>query len=138
MVDRFTKMAHFFPLSTDTAIKGLDNLYLKEVCWLDSLSSTVVSDRDNQFKSKFWLLLIELSKVDIRLSTTFHPLTDGQKERVNQVLEQYLSSYYSYQQDDWIDLLPQAEHVYNFTVTESTKMSLFKPNYELSLWTNWP
>src|SRR6266852_8337320 len=99
-------MAYFLPLSTDTPIKDLANLYLKEVWRLHGLSSSAVSDRDNPFQSKFWLSLMELLNMDIRLSTAFHPQTDRQTERVNQVLEQYLRSYYSYQQDDWTELLP--------------------------------
>ncbi len=128
IVDQFTKMAHFIPLSTDTPIKDLANLYLKEVWRLHGLPSTAVSDRDSRFQSKFWLSLMELINVDIRLSTAFHPQTDGQTERVNQVLEQYLRSYCSYQQDDWAELLPLAEHAYNSAVSESTKMSPFEAN----------
>jgi hypothetical protein len=138
IVDRFTKMAHFLPLSTDTPIKDLANLYLKEVWRLHGLPSTAVSDRDSRFQSKFWLSLMELLNVDIRLSTAFHPQTDGQTERVNQVLEQYLRSYCSYQQDDWAELLPLAEHAYNSAVSESTKMSPFEANYGFSPRTNWP
>jgi len=81
---------------------------------------------------------MELLKVDIRLSTAFHPQTDGQTERVNQVLEQYLRSYCSYQQDDWAELLPLAEHAYNSAVSESTKMSPFEANYGFNPRTNWP
>jgi transposase InsO family protein len=80
-------MAHFLSLSTKTSIKDLANLYLKEVWQLHGLPSIVVSDRNSRFQSKFWLSLIELLKVDIRLSTAFHLQTDGQTERVNQVLE---------------------------------------------------
>jgi hypothetical protein len=53
IVDCFTKMAHFLPLSTDTPIKDLANLYLKDVWRLHGLPSTAVSDRDSRFQSKF-------------------------------------------------------------------------------------
>jgi transposase InsO family protein len=138
IVDRFTKMAHFLPLSTDTPIKDLANLYLKEVWRLHGLTSTAVSDRDSCFLSKFWVSLMELLKVDIRLSTAFHPQTDEQTERVNRVLEQYLRSYCSYQQDDWAELQPLVEHAYNSPVSESTMMSPFEANYGFSPHTNWP
>jgi hypothetical protein len=68
----------------------------------------------------------------------FHPQTDRQTERVNQVLEQYLRSYCSYQQDDWAELLLLAEHAYNSAVSESTKVSPFEANYGFSPRTNWP
>ena len=103
-----------------------------------TLPTTVVSDRDSRFQSKLWFSLMELLKADIRLSTAFHPQMDGKTERVNQVLEQYLRSYCSYQQDDWADLLPLAEHAYNSAVSESTKMSPFEANYGFSPCTNWP
>jgi hypothetical protein len=77
IVDRFTKMAHFLPLSTDNPIKDLANLYLKEVWRVHGLPSKAVFDRDSRFQSKFWLSLMELKKVDIRLSTVFHPQMNG-------------------------------------------------------------
>ena len=80
---------------------------------------------------------MELLDVDVRMSTAFYPQTDGQTERVNQILEQYLRSYCSYQQDDWAELLPLTEHAYNSAVSESTKVSPFEANYGFSPRTNW-
>jgi hypothetical protein len=137
IIDQLIMMAHFLPLSTDTPIKDLANLYLKDVWRLHGLPSTEVSDRDTCFQYKFWLPLMELLKVDMRLSTAFHPQTDGKTEKVNQVLEQYLRGYCSYQQNDWGGLLPLVEHTYNSTICESTKMSTFEPNFGFSPRTNW-
>jgi len=137
VVDRFSKMSHFIPLSTDTPITELANLFLKEVWRLHGLPSSVVSDRDSRFQSKFWLAIMDALKVEVNFSTAFHPQTDGQTERVNQILEQYLRCYCSYQQDDWAELLPLAEHAYNSAVSESTKVSPFEANYGFSPRTNW-
>jgi len=137
VVDRFSKMAHFIPLSTDTPIKEIANIFLREIWRLHGLPSSVISDRDSRFQSKFWLEVMDALKVDVRLSTAFHPQTDGQTERVNQILEQYLRCYCSYQQDDWAELLPLAEHAYNSAVSESTKISPFEANYGFSPQTNW-
>ena len=63
------------------------------------------------------------------LSTAFHPQSDGQTERLNQTLEQYLRTFINYDQDDWIQLLPLAEYAYNNSVTAPTKMSPFYANY---------
>jgi hypothetical protein len=71
------------------------------------------------------------------MSTAFHPQTDGQTERVNEVLEVYLRHYCSFQQDDWTDLLPLAEHAYNTAVSETTKMSPFFANYGYQPETQW-
>ena len=71
------------------------------------------------------------------MSRAFHPQPDGQTERVNQILEQYLRSYCAYQQDDWAEILPIAEHAYNSSFSESTKISPFEANYGFSSRTNW-
>jgi hypothetical protein len=71
------------------------------------------------------------------ISTAFHPQTDGQTEKVNEVLEVYLRHYFPFQQDDWADLLPLAEHAYNTAVSETTKMSPFFANYGHQPETQW-
>ena len=63
------------------------------------------------------------------MSSAYHPQTDGQTERVNQVLEQYLRCSINYHQDNWVDLLPLAEFVYNNTIQDSTKQMPFFANY---------
>jgi len=73
--------------------------------------------------------LMRLLQVKLNVSTAFPPETHGQTERVNQIMEQYLRSYCSYQQDDWVSLLPFAEHAYNISLSESAKASPFESNY---------
>ena len=72
---------------------------------------------------------MEILGVGRKLSTAFHPETDGQTERVNQTLEQYLRAFCNYDQNDWYELLPLAEYTYNNSMTEATGMSLFYANY---------
>src|SRR6202030_1003314 len=62
------------------------------------------------------------------LSTAYHPETDGQTERVNQILEQYIHLYINYQQDDWVSLLPLAEFAYNNTPHSTTQVTPFFAN----------
>ena len=137
VVDRFSKMAHFIPLSTDTPIKEIANIFLREIWRLHGLPNSVASDRDSRFQSNFWLCVMELLDVDVRMSTAFHPQTDGQTARVNQILEQYLRSYCSYQQDDWAELLSLAEHAYISAVSKSTKITPFEANYGFCPRTKW-
>jgi len=80
---------------------------------------------------------MQLLQVKLNLSTAFHPESDRQTESVNQTLEQYLRSYCSYLQDDWVSLLAFAEHAYNTSMSESTKASPFKINYGFSPQTQW-
>ena len=77
------------------------------------LPDSIVSDRGSVFTAKFWSSLCYHLKIKQKLSTAFHPQTDGQTERQNQTLEQYLRIYVNYQQDNWAELLPLAEFAYN-------------------------
>ena len=64
-----------------------------------------------------------------KLSTAYHPQTNGQTERTNQTLEQYLRNYVNDRQDDWVQWLPIAQYAYNTAESESTKVSPFYANY---------
>jgi hypothetical protein len=84
-----------------------------------------VSDRGSQWDSVFWKELCRLWGVEERMSTAFHPQTDGQSEIINQELERYLRQYCSWQQDDWDEWLFLAEAAQNAAPSESTKVSPF-------------
>ncbi len=139
VVDRLTKMAHFIPMVTGekSPAKDLAMTFAREIWRHHGLPSDVVSDRGSVFISGFWKELMEHLGVDLNLSTAFHPQTDGQTERINQVLEAYLRHYSNFQQDDWADLLPLAEHAYNTATSESTKVSPFFANYGFNPETQW-
>jgi len=129
IVDRFSKIAPFIPLKTEEHIKKLALIFRKKIWRLHRLPETISSDRDTRFTSNLWMSLMQLLQVKLNVSTTFHPETDRQTERVNQTLEQYLRSYSSYQQDDGVSLLRFAEHAYNISLSESAKASPFEINY---------
>lgn len=128
-VDRFTKMACFCPTTSDITAEGTARLYLQYVFKNHGLPKDIVSDRGSQFISKFTRTLLALCDIRGNRSTAFHPESDGQTERVNQTLEQYLRIYCDYHQDDWSQLLPLAEFVYNNAKNSSTGMSPFYANY---------
>jgi Reverse transcriptase (RNA-dependent DNA polymerase)/RNase H-like domain found in reverse transcriptase/Integrase zinc binding domain/Chromo (CHRromatin Organisation MOdifier) domain/Integrase core domain/Retroviral aspartyl protease len=128
-VDRMTKMAHFIATTTKATAKDLADLFFQYVFSRHGLPEDVISDRGPQFTSRFWKRLLKLCGIERNLSTAFHPQSDGQTERVNQVLEQYLRIYCNYQQDDWTALLPLAEFTYNNTQHSSTETSPFYANY---------
>jgi transposase InsO family protein len=96
---------------------------------LHGLPNDIVSDRGSLFTSAFWKEVSQALGVERHLSTAFHPETDGQTERVNAILEQYLRAYCNYQQDNWRKLLPIAELCYNNTESETTKTTPFYANY---------
>jgi hypothetical protein len=124
------KMTHFIPLRHDGAkAKELAHIFIKEIWRLHGLPVSVISDRDSRFTSDFWRSLIELLGVKARLSTAFHPQTDGQTERMNQILEAYIRAFCDTNQQNWPELLPYAEFAYNNSVSSATGLSPFYANY---------
>ena len=92
VVDRLTKSAHFLPVRTDYSLDKLAELYIKEIVRLHGIPVTIISDRDPRFTSRFWGKLQEALGTRLNFSTVFHPQTDGQSERVIQILEDMLRS----------------------------------------------
>jgi hypothetical protein len=129
VVDRLTKMRHFVPCSTTIDAEGLANLFITHIFRLHGLPDTIVSDRGPQFASRYWKHLCYSLKIEPRLSTAFHPEMDGQIERTNSIMEQYLWAYVNYQQDNWAQLLPIAEFAANNHTSETTSLSPFFSNY---------
>ena len=87
MVDQLTKSAHFLPVRTDYALDKLTELYIREIVRLHGIPISIISDRDPRFTSRFWGKLLKVLGTRLNFSTSFHPQTDGQSERVIQVLE---------------------------------------------------
>ncbi|MBW0581213.1 hypothetical protein O181_120928, partial [Austropuccinia psidii MF-1] len=105
--------------------KDLAHLFIKNIFPKHGLPSRIVSDRGPLFVSSFWTNICQQLKISRDFSTAYHPETDGQPERVNQILEQYFWMYVSYHQDDWNTWLPLAEFAYNNSDHSSTKQSPF-------------
>jgi len=129
IVDRLTKMGHFLACSSTWNPENMADAFLQHVIQPHGLPSSIVSDRGSLFTSGFWERITKTLGISQKLSMAFHPQTDGQTERVNATLEQYLRVYCNYQQDDWGRLLPIAEFCYNNTRSESTKTTPFFANY---------
>ena len=125
VIDRLTKARHFVPCRTNIDAAGLADLFIEHVFRLHGLPESIVSDRGPQFAAAFWQRLCGRLGIDSRLSTAFHPETDGQTERANAVMEQYLRAHVSYLQDDWATWLPLAEFAANNQASESTGVSPF-------------
>jgi len=124
IIDRFTKMAHFLPLKEKKAA-DLARTFAKAVWRFHGLPTDIVSDRDSRFTSETWKELLQLLGIRPRMSTAFHPQTDGQTERLNQTIEAYLRAFVGHEQDDWVRLLPMAEFAYNNSVTMGNGISPF-------------
>ncbi|MBW0570375.1 hypothetical protein O181_110090, partial [Austropuccinia psidii MF-1] len=125
IVDRFSKMVAFIPTMSSITSMDLAHLFIKNIFTNHGLPSSIVSDRASLFVSSFLTNLCQKLKISRDLSTAYHPETDGQTERVNQILEQYPWMYVSYHQDDWNLWLPLAEFAYNNSDHSSTKQLPF-------------
>jgi len=90
MVDRFTKMAQFIGLEEKATARDVAESLLKEVSKLHGLSSEIISDMDAKLAGELWQSLCKKLGIKRKMSTGYHPETDGQTERVNQVLGGYL------------------------------------------------
>jgi len=123
--DRLTKMVHFAPCTRYSRCHRRAKLFRDRVFAAHGLPVSIVSDRDTRFKSDFWMSLMGLLGVKHKMSTAFHPQTDGQTERVNRVLEEYLRHYVSPSHDNWDELLPLAEFAYNNSVHEAVRETPF-------------
>jgi len=128
VVDRFTKMAHFVPMTEKTMAEGLARLFRDNVWWLHGLPESIISDRGPQFAAGLMRELNEMLGIKTKLSTVFHPQTDGQTERMNQELEQYLRMFISHCQAQWLEWLGTAEFAYNNKAHSSTKVLPFEAN----------
>ncbi|SYW86080.1 uncharacterized protein UHO2_02308 [Ustilago hordei] len=125
IVDRLTKFAILAPTHKTVMAKQTAVLLYRHMVRLFRYPDHMVSDRGRQFISGAWKAFTEQMGVKHSLSTAYHPQTDGQTERVNQVIEQYLRMYCNYEQNDWADLLDTAAFVYNNTVHNSIGVSPF-------------
>lgn len=129
IMERLTKYMILVPVMSTLTAEHLAQVYLKEVLSKHGVPEEIVSDRDKLFTSKFWKALTAFLGTNRKLSTAFHPQTNGGNERMNQVVEAYLRCYINYQQDNWVGLLPLAEFAYNSSTTETTKVTPFFANY---------
>lgn len=127
--DKLTKMAHFVPCKTTCDSVEASELFLEHVYKLHGLPEVMVHDRGTQFHSQFWTHFYKECGVKQATSSAYHPETDGQTERINRVLEDYLRHYVNKYQDDWHKLLKFAEFAYNNAKQESLGVSPFRLNY---------
>ena len=126
VVDRLTKMVHYIPVTKTVSAEDLAEIILREVIRLHGLPSSIVTDRGSIFTSKYNDALCYALKIKRRMSIAFHPQTDGQIERQNSVMEQFLRAFVNFEQNDWVELLPMAEFAYNNSKHASTGFSPFE------------
>jgi len=125
VVDSVSKQAHFILTHMIVTTEGAARLFLHQVWKLHGLPTCVVSNRGPQFVARFTRELYHLLGIKLASSTAWHPQTNGQTERVNQELDQYLWLFVNERQDNWYNLLPLAEFQHNNHVHSTTQYPLF-------------
>jgi hypothetical protein len=113
VVDRFSKYAHFIALGHPYTAISVAQAFFDNIVRLHGFPCSIVSYRDPVFTSSFWSELFKLSGVKLRLSSAFHPQTDGQSEVTNRVLGVYLRCLAGDRPKQWLRWLPWAEYYYN-------------------------
>ena len=109
VVDRLRKYAHFLALTHPFSAKIVANKFIESVVKLHGMPQSIISDRDPIFISNFWHEFFKLSGMQLKLSSVYHPQTDGQSEVVNRCVEQYVRCFVHQQPRKWYSLLPWAE-----------------------------
>jgi transposase InsO family protein len=117
---RLTKMVHFFPTYRTLTAEGLARLWITNIHPLHGLPAVIYSDRDKLYTSNFWRELHRLVGTKLRMSTAYHPQTDGQTERAHRTLIEVLRCYVAAHQKDWENYLGMITFAYNSSVHPST------------------
>ncbi|KAH9770474.1 hypothetical protein KPL71_012393 [Citrus sinensis] len=129
VVDRLTKYAHFIGVSHPFTAKKIAEVFVDRVARLHGVPCTIVSDRDVVFTSNFWKEFFKLQGTQLKMSSAYHPETDGQTEVVNRSLQQYLRCMVSQHPKQWSSHLPWAEFWYNTTYHSAIGLTPFQALY---------
>ena len=125
---RLTSMVHLVPVSTTITAVELSWKYLREIVRLHGLPSSIVSDRDAKFTSRWWQELHRILGAKLLMSTSFHPQTDGQSERAIRNVGQILRTVVRPDQRDWAEKIDMVEFAINSSISESTGYAPFELN----------
>jgi hypothetical protein len=129
IVDRLTKTAHFIPVHTTYSAERYAEIYVDLIVCLHGVPKTILSDQGTQFVARFWAQVHESLGTKLIHSSSYHPQTDGQTERVNQVVEDMLRACVIHFGKAWDKCLALAEFAYNNSYQASLKMAPFEALY---------
>ena len=129
VVDRFTKCAHFVAMKHPITVRTVAQAFTDNIFKLHGLPTVIVTDRDMIFTSNLWQHLFNKMGVKLHMSTSYHPESDGQTERVNQQIECYLWCFISAHPKKWAQRLSFYELWYNTNCYSSLNKSPFEVLY---------
>lgn len=122
-------MVHLVPSRQSYNARQVAELVFSEIYRLHGLPKSIVSDRDTLFTSTFWQHLNKLIGIKLKMSSTYHPESDGSTERANRTITQMLRMCISPSQKDWVLKLPSIEFAINAARSEVTGYAPFFLNY---------
>eukprot|EP00253_Pinus_taeda_P030277 PITA_30277 len=129
VVDKLSKVAQFIPVQSTYKVVEIAHIFMQNVFKLHGLPKTIISNRNVKFTSAFRRTLFADLGTQLNFSTAYHPKTEGQTERVNQVVEDMLRAYVMQQPTLWEEYLHLVEFAYNNGYHTSTQMSPFEVMY---------
>src|SRR3954462_2581602 len=129
VIDQFSKIAHFLSVREKITTSQLTALYIARIVSLHGIPLETSSDRGSLFTSRYWTSFMEAFGTRLNLSTAYHPQSQGQVERVNQVLEDMLRACVISFGMKWEEARPYAEFSYNNSYQASLKMAPFEVLY---------
>lgn len=129
VVDRLSKYVHFMGLRHPYSARSAAEIFAREVVRLHGIPESIVSDRDPVFLSSFWRELFRAAGTTLRMSSAYHPKTDGQTEVMNRCLETYLRCFASERPKGWSKWLAWIEFHFNMGFQSSAGMTPFEVVY---------
>jgi hypothetical protein len=129
IVDRLTTVAYFIPVKITYLGAKLTEFYMSRIVCLHGVPKKIVSDRGSQFTSKFWEKLHESMDTKLNFSSAYHPQTDGQTKRTNQILEDMLRAYALKYGKSWDKSLAYTKFSYNNSYQASIEMAPYEALY---------
>lgn len=129
IVDKFSKYAHFLPLIHPYTAQSVATTFMKNFYKLHGMPKVIISDRDRIFTSLFWEHLFTKSGTELHMSSSYHPQSDGQTERVNQCLEIFLRCFVHSTPSKWAAWLHLAEFWYNSSYHSAVQRTPFEIIY---------
>ena len=129
IVDRFTKYLIAVPFKETHMAEQLGHLLLDRLVRDHGVPIMIITDRDKLFMSNYWKTISAAMGTKPKISTAYHPHTDGQTEQANQVLKTYPQHYVNHTHSNWVQLLPVAQLVINQHRSDSMRESPFFTNF---------
>lgn len=129
VVDKFSKYSHFIALKHPFTAASVATVFMSNIYKLHDMPVAIVSDRDRVFTSQLWQALFKMAGVKLLMSTSYHPHTDGQTERVNQCLETFLRCFVHACPRRWFEWRHLAEFWFNTSWHSSLSKSPFEVLY---------